>query len=377
MTSKAYKLTPVDSWFFRDGRPFNQGETNQTDVISLFPPFATTVVGAVRASLARGLGWSGRGGWATEIKDKLGDGQDLGPLRFRGPYLVRKVNGEEEMLFPAPLHLLGKRPEGDESRWTRITRLHPGEEIDCDIGKKVKLPKAENASGLKLLSGCYFTADDLETILGGNDLSRIKPVSSKQLREFEYSVGIERQQKTRTTEEGALYSTRRVRLKPGVGLAVQVEGLDQDMEMVTPLLLGGESRLAWVKALKEQIRLPEAPALASSGDGKVRFTITHLTPAYFDAWPGPWDDLPGVPGSKVVSACLERPLRIGGWDSFRREPLPLKPFLPAGSTWFCEAKKDHEEEIRQLNGHHIGECCEQGFGQIVIGLWSDDEEVNK
>ena len=39
---------------------------------------------------------------------------------------------------------------------------------------------------------------------------------------------------------------------------------------------------------------------------------------------------------RVVSACLGRPQRIGGWDSLARRPLPLRSVLPSGSTLFCE-----------------------------------------
>ena len=69
MTFKAYKLTPVGSWFFRDGRPYNQGESTLADIKSLFPPFAVTAVGAIRASFARDLardqGWNGKGDWPS------------------------------------------------------------------------------------------------------------------------------------------------------------------------------------------------------------------------------------------------------------------------------------------------------------------------
>ncbi len=43
---------PLDTLFFRDGRPFNQGEGNG-GVESLFPPSPTTLVGAARVALAR------------------------------------------------------------------------------------------------------------------------------------------------------------------------------------------------------------------------------------------------------------------------------------------------------------------------------------
>ena len=85
------RLEPVDTWFFRDGTPFTKGDSPQENVGSLFPPPPATVVGALRAALARSRGWGGRGSWPPEICEILGDGpDDLGQLRFDGPFLLRE-----------------------------------------------------------------------------------------------------------------------------------------------------------------------------------------------------------------------------------------------------------------------------------------------
>jgi|GEM_PF-269172 len=459
MSFKMYKLTPVDTLFFRDGRPYNQGESSSTDVKSLFPPFAVTMVGALRASLSRGLGWNGKGNWSSEIKKKLGDGQDLGPMKFKGPYLIKG----QEVLFPAPLNLLGKVSETEKGKWSQLNLLHPGEEVDCDIGDKVRLPALKNAIGMKSLDGYYLTSWDLGVVLEGGDpskvyvfnwnripgkddgrlreflmnkfsfewaktaligkssngktikistgekslllelddkktkvtleidgsiieeftvmiengelniYSKVNPIKGSDLWDFEYLVGIQRNFETRTTEEGLMYSRSRVRLSSGVGLAVGIEGLADGMELLSPLPFGGDGGLAYADPINISIKIPDAPNLEASSDGKIQFTVTHLTPAYFEGkWPGPGDELPGISGSQVVSACLERPVRIGGWDSVKREPLPLKPFLPGGSIWFCEAHKDNAEKIRQCNGQHLGKYSEYGFGEIAIGQWINE-----
>jgi len=391
MTLNAYSLSPVDSWFFRDGRPFNQGEKGQMNVQSMFPPFATTIVGAIRASLARSLGWTGRGDWPAEIKAKLGDGWNLKPLKFRGPYLIKEINGKLEPLFPAPLSILGKPPSDEEKRWT-FSRLSPVKDgIDCDLGKKVRLPAAKNAAGMKSLYGFFLSLEDLRRVLHGEELQQINPVcgmmasvlsqgcemrptTSEMLWDLEYAVGIERNYLTRTAEEGAIYSAQRVRLCRGVALAMHIDGLSDDLELPATLTLGGESRMAYADQLEKPIELTEAPELQSSG-GNILFTVTHITPTFFrEGLPGPGGELPGVSGANVVSACLERPLRIGGWDSVpdRKGPIPLKPFIPPGSTWFCEAESGLAEKIRKLNGCHIGDYSDFGFGQVLIGSWKED-----
>ncbi len=391
MSLKAYSLSPVDSWFFRDGRPFNQGEKAQTDVQSMFPPFATTIVGAIRASLARSLGWNGHGDWPAEIKARLGDGQNLKPLKFQGPYLIWETDGRIEPLFPVPLNILGKEPSSDEDSWT-FARLTPGKGISCDLGKDVRLPAAKNATGMKSLYGFFLSLEDLRNVLHGAELQQVNPVCGKKplalpqgcdmkpnsrevLWDLEYSVGIERNYVTRTAKEGAIYSAQRVRLCRGVALAIHVDGLSDDMDLPANMTLGGESRMAYAEPLDKPIDLTETPELQSS-EGKIRFTVTHITPAYFEGGlPGPGEELLGIPGAKVVSASLERPLRIGGWDSVpaRKGPMPLKPFIPPGSTWFCEAEAELAEKIRDLNGCHIGGYADFGFGQILIGLWTKEE----
>lgn len=374
MTFKAYKLTPVGSWFFRDGRPYNQGESTLADIKSLFPPFAVTAVGAIRASFARDMGWNGKGDWPSEIKAKLGNGQELAPLSFRGPYLLREKEGGSDFLVPAPLHLLGKESESDESKWEELCLLRPGEEVDCDIGDGVRLPSSKDAQGKKSLFGSYLTLKDLEVVLTGGDLSKISPIKAKDLWDFEFLVGIARDFKNRTALEGLLYSISRVRLMQGVSLAVEVDGIEAGLDLQSILPFGGEGGLAYADMMDGTIKIPDAAELIPSSDGNIRFTVTHLTPAHFKCtWPGPGEEVPGITGSRVVSACLERPVWIGGWDSVNREPLPLKPFLPGGSTWFCEADGDRAEEIRKIGGKKIGEYCEFGFGEIAIGSWNDEQ----
>ena len=394
MALKAYCLSPVDSWFFRDGRPFNQGEKAQIDVQSMFPPFATTIVGAIRAALAKSMGWNGYGDWSADIKAKLGDGQNLKPLKFQGPYLIRRTNGIIEPLFPAPLNIVGTEPTGSKANWT-FACLNPGRGIDCDLGKGVKLPIAKNATGMKSLNGFFLTQEDMRRTLLGNELQMIKPIRGKMISsvpqgcetksnqvdmlwDLEYAVGIERSYLTRTAEEGAIYSAQRVRLCRGVALAMNVDGLSEDLKLPATLMLGGESRMAYAEPLDKPIGMPKAPPLQPSG-GIIRFTVTHLTPTYFESGlPGAGEEIQGIPGAKVISACMERPVRIGGWDSSldrsgdRKGPIPLKPFIPPGSTWFCEAEAGVAEMIRKLNGCHVGEYTDFGFGQVLIGSWKED-----
>jgi CRISPR-associated protein Cmr3 len=376
-------LHPLDTLFFRDGRPYNQDDPGQVEAASVFPPHPPTVVGAVRAALARAMGWPGK----TWDKTTLGDGVDwqkgdraLGPLRFTGPYVLR--NGEP--LFPAPLSLVrAKASDGGEI----LDFLSPGDLLACDLGE-ARLPVApKNAEGWKTLEGKWLTLAGMEQALAGNAPSQI--VDTDAIYSAEPRVGVQRDASTRTTKrfeaqggepvKGALYAAAHVRPAQDVALAVEVEGFPAVSLGGALAPLGGEGRAVWIQQRTEKIDLPKPPALEPGKDGVLRYTVTLITPADLgDAWPQPGDRLMGSSGEalpgRVVSACTGRAIAVGGWDSAARGPLPLRPLVPAGSVWFLEAGADAAQAAAQWSGRAIGGANGWGFGRVLIGRWGPGGE---
>ena len=122
----AVQFVPLDTWFFRDGTPFTAQSAPQEDVGSLFPPYPPTLVGALRAALARANGWDEAGRWPPELCEVLGDGpEDLGVLSFAGPFLLR----DGQPLFQAPRHLLGASREVGGARRGSCGRAAPSPAI--------------------------------------------------------------------------------------------------------------------------------------------------------------------------------------------------------------------------------------------------------
>ena len=197
---------PVDTLFFRDGRPYHRGELSQAGVASLFPPYPATLVGAIRAACARAMGWTG-GNWNPRIRSRLGDRGNLGPLRFRGPVVVRSASGEgtTECMYPAPANLIGS-PARNHAAPEKLALLTPGPATtECDLGSNVRLPTAAAApDGAKLLreSGWWITAAGLHAVLRNDPPSAGDLVHRRQLWALEPRVGIVRSETTRTTDEG-------------------------------------------------------------------------------------------------------------------------------------------------------------------------------
>ncbi len=48
MIRSIFSLTPTDTFFFRDGKPFSRGESSTA--AGIFPPFPSTVYGALRTA---------------------------------------------------------------------------------------------------------------------------------------------------------------------------------------------------------------------------------------------------------------------------------------------------------------------------------------
>lgn len=363
------RFDPLDSLFFRDGRPYTKGESEQVGVASQFPPPPTTLVGALRAAAARNLGWGGQGDWDDTIKKQLGDGQSLGPLHCLGPVILQR----DQMLYPAPASLVIRT---NDTR-TETGLLRPGSERDSDLGQSVRLPSLPDklqTGGWKPSTDSWLTADGMQAVLHGKPPAPDTLIPEKNLWFKEARVSIARDATSRTTREGALYSPQHVRLAEGVGLGLWMSGLSEAViEQIRrkPHPVGGESRSAWITPVSAPPALASMPSDLPRQGSRLCYTVTILTPLPLEETPRPGGRLPGVPG-EIASACLPRPLMLGGWDSVKRRPLPLKPHLAPGSVLFMQADKAEERAIRAAHGTCIGERPAWGYGLVVTGTWNED-----
>lgn len=357
---------PQDTLFFRDGRPFNQGEGNG-GVESLFPPSPLTLVGAARVAWARALGWPGRGKWSDDIRTKLGgdDNDKLKGLQFRGPLLFR----DGEPIFPAPVCLIGKVADNSPIDVVRLTPAsHP---MCCDMGG-IRLPvpdtnEADSVEGRKLLSGWWITQRGMNCVLEGEIPDANDWIQQKELWHLEPKVGIAIDPDRGTSSDGMLYSTQHVRLRPDVSLAMGIKGDLRNFPEQSQVPLGGEARSAWLG--KTNLPLHSLAVMTKKHNGKLRYAVHVLTPLATESPLQSGKSFCGLPGS-VVSACLPRAQRWGGWDSIERKPAAMKPHLPPGSVIFMEAQAGEKENVVNRHGNSLGNRGSWGFGLIAIGQWN-------
>jgi CRISPR-associated protein Cmr3 len=386
---------PLDTLFFRDGRPYNQGE-QQADVESLFPPPAPTLIGAVRAALARGQGWrDNQGNWPDSLQEVLGSSHDdLGQLVFAGPYLARRstlanidTTSVCDLLFPAPAHLLRCKADTENSQ-PPLALLQPGPAHRCDLADQVSLPSVTpgvhvDTGGWKSCAGQWLMRTSMAAVLAGNapDPDKKQILESKALWRYEPRTGNQRNDQTRTVSAGEqgeherLYSSAHIRLERDIVLAMGVEGLPPQWLPQSPTRLGGEGRMAAIELIPDSTALPECPELLPV-EGRLRYQVILITPMDINrpGWPTPENAqaYAGLPG-KIISACTGRPTWIGGWNGLASKPIALMPHLPAGSVLYMETKSADLERVKALHGSKIGARTQWGFGQLLIGTWNPKE----
>lgn len=346
------------------------------------------------------------------LRDELGDATTLGRLSLEGPFLARGG----ELLFPLPMDVVPNERAYD--------LLTPGPVVECDLGR-VRLPHLA-AAGQQTGADEGRPSDDLrvprphdgyvrhtamqELLAGRTDGLRVptKPregriqrrrysedeanatlwsllpddESAWALADREWRTGLARDNRTRQARTGMLYSIAPIRPREGVEVAVVVGGIASERHPAVSVVqrFGGEGKLAVIRTAPVP-PWPPVPALRSEGlvtlfrmilTTPARLTTSGwLPPGFvqddsgeFTVWRG---QLEGIELA-ILSGCVDKPVRIGGWDLARRRPRELQPFTPAGAVYFCETRAP-AAAVAALHGARIGQCTEYGFGHVLIGSW--------
>ena len=93
------QLEPMDTLFFRDGKPFTMG--HDVWASGIFPPFPSVIYGVLRSAYISYYGSLGKF-YQGGMKEKIGTPDAKGPFEIRGIFLKKK----QDALFPLPLDLV-------------------------------------------------------------------------------------------------------------------------------------------------------------------------------------------------------------------------------------------------------------------------------
>lgn len=405
-------IRPLDTQFYRDGRPFDAG--TESEGHSLFPPFPRTIYGALRAlimSAAPNYQWGDDHVTDAEFERIVGGKDRFGTLIIRGPVVARvwrELSGatkEHDLWFPVPFDLLNVKNQPDE-----LTLIVPNMAQSSalnDLRQKLYLCKPTQPTYVKGIRG-YVDQEQMERYLKGEVPWKFQ--ASDGIERPEPRIGLARNLAVKTAAHGKLYAARHVRMQEASepsgtllhhGFLVEAEGVDGLLPPKGVLRLGGDSRPAEFQIVDDHdwTRLKEAARQKILETG--RFKAYLITPALFTRKPQWYPDfldddssgLTGIlPGTshpvRLVSACVGRPVPVGGFDIAKGYPKQTWKAVPAGSVYFFKFENwetwdqpTREKAVSSLLNQQFNkpvvqtpvDCqlpqAREGFGVALIGGW--------
>lgn len=365
-------IEPNDVLLFRDGKPFMAGEDHRAR--SLFPPTPFSMQGVVRSKVLFDRGVSpydyahaATPGAQALMQEIGGVGSGYGQLRLRGPFVAKRNASGVMRYVPLPADVV---KAGDDYRPVKPVADHPFGSNQptglLPVWTRTDQPLKE-ARGW-LAEQVVITRYAQGLTLGKNDVT-----DESELLVREPRFGIALDYTPRRPQEGMLYQMEFLRLREGVGLLLEVDGIDPFAPQGF-LQVGGEARAATYEVLQTPL-----PALASTNPLPGQFKVILLTPAWFT---GGWQPQDGnwsqfFDGKvALVAVALARAQAIGGAFADDRQRAgnfqkPMRRFIPAGSVFFFEGDGSvayHGAPFTETPPGE-GDFGQIGFGCVVTAPW--------
>lgn len=378
--ARGLKLSPDDVLFLRDGKPSSRGTDHY--LRSLFPPFPSTLYGALRTRLLMDGGFDlsslNAGGWearpGSSLRAEIGPKGGFGTLALRGPWLLQG----QDLLLPAPQDLgitLEQTGLDDPPRVKRVFRYRPKPGPPAWSHALAALFPYEKPAGEWVESAeeprpaesWYLAPRGIAAWRSGGLPAPGDFLHEKELWGEEPRTGVGLEEGRRSGEPGLLYTFGFIRLKPGVALGFDVRGTE--LAAGGALRLGGEGRTG---VLGVGPAFPQQELELEPGD---RFSLTFVTPSLSRSGSYPpgfaadsrQGEIAGL-ACELIGAVVGGFRTVGGWDLARSAPKPLRRALSPGTTFLFEARDAGTlSDGGCLCDYPNEQLALQGFGLFLLG----------
>lgn len=356
MTTIGLILEPLDTLFFRGGRPFGAGLPGESSL-----PAPQSFAGMMRTFLLEreDADFTAMKGKADvrEAFDAAGVPW-LADVSFRGPWLAEIGENGPRPLVPAPADLRFVE-KGDGDREREVVRLQPiaqkipgwrpplpGMRPLWRTGKKPSKRKPE-----------LLTFEGLSIYLRDGQLNAGHLPTHNCFYWLEERTGIKLDPGTYTTnEETSLFTLRKLRLKRGVVFYAEADVPDDALRhfrIPVTLNWGGEGHHAVMKRVQ--------PVVWPESIGGERTALLMLTPGFFARG---WQP-DAISDEQLRAAAVEGPYAISGWDLARGGPKATRFGVDAGSVYFIEG---NVPDTRHLSNNAKDSTL--GYGFYLKGSWN-------
>ncbi len=336
-----YKITPLDTLFFRGAIPFGAEE----DLISKsfgFPPAPSNLYGAIKSLFFRVL-----------------DNKDI-------DFSIKQIFYQfgSAITLPLPTALLQKKGDDEKFLLSRAKLT----EIQGIIKNNIKYLLVSSESDYKYMFD-FIDKDKFTDFLKGEEFEEVEyEPYSKAITSF-FKPGIKRFDTTKNVDAGKFFSMEGFEFN-GVNFIVEL-----DIDIPGNLLkLGGESKIALIEKFARPLKI-------KTGVETDRLLIYFATPTVFRDNPNLLKIL-GLEG-ELLSYSIGKFKHIGGFDIVSGEPKIMYKFIPEGSIFLYELKE--KIKIDELQGKKLidtkiedeflfhynrqARLSKQGFGITYFGTF--------
>lgn len=365
------KIKALDTLFFRDGKPFGMDEATWAD--GIFPPPPSVFYGAIRSAYIAQVDAN------KSLADRVLASEKL---KIKRIFIeIETLSSKKIMLF-APLDFVVEN-EGNEDENTYLLVLSSAQSnTHSSISNNkydylLKVPKNNGEEVIvENIEGGLLNDSKFDDYLSGQAPSVYQKISD--VRTLEPKVGIGRDNMLNVADEGKLYRvglSRLVGKEGSVNFIVEFEGLEAFPEKGF-VKLGGEGKSATYEVYKKPDGKEYNIDFEQINFDKV-FKVYLATPALFgNGWFPKWldGDLVGnIPNTKttikLLTACVGKPISIGGFDIAMKEPKPMQKAVPAGSVYYFELTEGSQEDVFTFfhQNNISDEKANEGFGLAFVG----------
>lgn len=351
------KVDPLDTLFFRDGKPFTMGEDNWAN--GIFPPPSSVIYGALRS-----VYFSNH---INELKDANEMTDITKKINIKSIYFFD--NRDRKVYLPLPFDCAQKIDDAknnlNEVSLLSMIKLN-------EIKSSCPTMHALKGGGevTTVTEGLIESGQFIKYLEGNGKTFTFAKISDKVL--LEPKIGIRINENTGTSDEGKLYRVGMNRLD-NLSLLIDFEGLDVPEKGI--MKLGGEGKAASYKQHSDQNFLIN-PLITNANNNNNTFKLYLSTPAIFEqGWIPKWVNKDNLMCKyqglklKLLTASIGRYRSIGGFDMKTRKPKAMQKAVPAGSVYYFEIiEGNFENAFYEFNNKAISDLNpEQGFGISHVG----------
>lgn len=364
---KHFFLRPLDTLFFRDGRPFGEASKSSSGFPTpqtLYGAVLTAILSHLKANFERSRDFTSD---LEFLKNIIPSAPWLADLKLKGPWLAKKTNSSCEVFYNTPSILLKSKNESDSHCFLTLPK------------KPLEVPGWDSQDGLRPLwttkvssepASGYLNHEGIRKLLNGmpvvkTDITFPEKSGSENPGLFSYQnrTGIGINPDTNTTEESIIYSASHLCMEKDHGFAFEIEipdaGNSAPWESLKTLSWGGENKKVFLEPVSE-FNHP----VATMKPGWKPFVVL-TTPALFHP-ERPWR--PECFQKTLCAASIPSNFCVSGWNFRTGGPKPTRFGIPAGSTFFLE----NESEIPSTGSLCGDETSHAGWGCFLKGVWKDE-----